>query len=158
LVDVPSTVWYHYSWSGVKEESEMASKKGETFADRFMRLKGDESFQSLSDRMAKKGLHISPQSLFKWSKGGGVTPENLMLLAQFFDMSPGALFFGEDSSRLHDVTEDELVLIKARRHVPDRFRPGLDRDILLVGKAYATDRTLLSKIEAALRNIEKGAA
>jgi hypothetical protein len=107
--------------------------------------------------MAKKGLDISPQSLFKWSKGGGVTPENLILLAKFFEMSPGALFFGEESSGSDGVTDDELVLIKARRLVPERFRPGLDRDILMLAKAYVgDDRTMATKIEAALKNLQKG--
>jgi hypothetical protein len=122
-----------------------------------MQLKGEESFQSLSDRMAKKGLHVSPQSLFKWSKGGGVTPENLILLAKFLDVSPGALFFGEETSRSDGVAEDELVLIKARRLIPERFVKELDRDVLMLAKAYVDpdDRTMATKIEAALKNLPR---
>ena len=132
-------------------------KPSETFADRLLKLKGDESFVDLSARMAKAGINISPQACHKWSTGGGITQENLEAIARFFDVSPSMLFFGEDANRAGDVTEEELLLIKARRLIPERFLKELDRDVFKLAKAYVgkNDRTIATKIDAALKAMEQ---
>jgi len=144
-------VWV-LSSSKCNTERLQLSFRCESFADRLLKLKGDESFADLSLRMAKAGIRISPQSIHKWTTGGSVTPENLAAIAKFFDVSPSLLFFGEETARADDVTEDELLLIKARWLIPTRFLKEPDRDVYALAKAYVTkdDRTIVTKLKAAL--------
>ncbi len=133
-------------------------KKEETFADRFLQLKGDESYQLLSDRMAKAGIAITAAGLHKWAAGGGITPENLTRVATFFGVSPAELFFGEETRQAEDLDSTTALLVQALTRVPARFRKEIDRDILTLARAY-TDRTrernLYDKFDRALQELEK---
>lgn len=68
-----------------------------SFADRFERLRGDTSYEKLSDAIALKcGVRISAQGMHKWVKqGGGITLENAKVVSEYFGVSPSWLLFGE---------------------------------------------------------------
>ena len=69
--------------------------KKHTFAERFLALKGDDSYVALYEKLAKRGIEVSPAALHKWGNGGGITSDNLEVLAGYFGVSPAELFFGE---------------------------------------------------------------
>lgn len=72
-------------------------ENAKTFGERFENLRGDRSFQELSDAIqAATGQRISPQAMHKWVKqSNGISLENARLVAEFFDVSPAWLLFGE---------------------------------------------------------------
>lgn len=68
-----------------------------SFAARFEKLRGETSFQKLSDAVAAQtGIRISAQAMHKWvQQDGGITLENAKAVAEYFKVSPGWLLFGE---------------------------------------------------------------
>lgn len=84
----------------------------DTFAARFDALRGDRSYQDISDGIEKRfGVRITPQAMNKWVKGGGIKPDNARVLADFFDVTPGWLLFGESpAKRQLDVKDAVLEL------------------------------------------------
>jgi len=77
--------------------NQLMVEKVETFASRFERLRGDRSYQALSHAIfAKTEIRITPQAMHKWvATDGGITPENLKIVAGFFGVTRGWLLFGE---------------------------------------------------------------
>jgi hypothetical protein len=132
--------------------------KNRTFKERFLELKGDESYQSLADRLANAGVRISPQALHKYGTGGEISRQMLIDLARFFDVSPAWLYFGLEERPADALPADLEVLMKAVTLIPERFRLGIERDIYKIALAYIdkdADRTTYHKFERALRELEK---
>lgn len=82
-------------------------EKTETFADRFEQLRGERSYEALSDDIAKKTrVRISAQAMHKWAtKNGGITLENARAIASYFDVSPAWLLFGDGPGPRYHLTE-----------------------------------------------------
>ena len=90
-------------------ENQLMVEKTERFADRFEKLRGDTSYQALSDALyIRANVRISPQAMHKWSKGGAITPENLRIVAEFFGVREAWLLMGE-SSEQDDASLKKLV-------------------------------------------------
>ena len=80
-----------------------------TFAARFARLRGSTSFESLSEAIYRRyGKRISAPAMHKWAQGGGITVDNLRILADHFGVSPAWLMLGEGS--MHGPVSLEHVL------------------------------------------------
>lgn len=73
----------------------------DSFAARFEQLRGETSYQKLSDAVAAQtGVRISAQAMHKWvQQDGGITLENAKVIAEYFKVSPGWLLFGEGEGR-----------------------------------------------------------
>lgn len=133
----------------------------ETFADRLLRLKGEESYESLASRMAKRGIKITAQALHKWCHGGGITPENAKEVAKFFEITPGELLFGEEQRKIGDDLSREAQLIgRAWDKVPERMRRELGRDLLKTALAYTEpsndkERNFMAKVRSAIDDLTK---
>lgn len=70
-------------------------EKVQTFAERFEQLRGGMAYQALSDAVHRKtGIRISAQGMHKWAKGGGIDPESLKPIADFFGVSESWLMYG----------------------------------------------------------------
>jgi hypothetical protein len=133
-------------------------KKNQTFADRFLQLKGDESFQSLADKLAKTGVRVSPQALHKYANGGEISHKMLLDVARFFDVSPAWLYFGVEEPPADALPADLEVLTKALTVIPERFRHGIERDIYKIALAYTdkdAHRAMYQKFERALQELDK---
>lgn len=76
-------------------------ENAKTFGERFETLRGPRSYQELSDAIfLKVGQRISPQAMHKWVKqSNGITIDNARLVAEFFEVSPAWLLFGEGEAK-----------------------------------------------------------
>lgn len=88
----------------------MVEKQGD-FGTRFEELRDGMSYQDLSDAIfARAEVRITPQAMHKWVKqGGGITPDNARVVAEYFGVSPGWLLFGEGPEpqpRIRHILED----------------------------------------------------
>lgn len=98
-------------------------EKTETFADRFIQLKGPRSYEALADEIEHAtGVRISPQAMHKWgAQNGGITLENARVVAAFFRVSPAWLLFGEgpQDRREHLETVLQELSDESRQQVFD---------------------------------------
>ena len=74
----------------------MIEKQGD-FGARFEELRDGMSYNDLSAAIFERfGVRITAQAMHKWVKqGGGITPDNARVVAEYFGVSPGWLLFGE---------------------------------------------------------------
>lgn len=136
--------------------------KKATFADRFLALKGDESYQALAAKLNKKGFDISAQALHKYAHGGGISADSLEQLASYFGVPPAELFFGEQAPPSASSLSTEGQLIGwAWGIIPERFKDELRRDIITLASGYATpvstepEATLYRRLQAAMRELKR---
>jgi len=79
------------------------------FAERFEKLRGKQTYQELSDAIFQRfNVRITPQAMNKWAKqSGGITPDNARIIAEYFDVTPGWLLFGESAAaKIEDLVRD----------------------------------------------------
>jgi hypothetical protein len=100
-------------------------------------LKGDDSYPTLVNKMRKSGIRVTTAGLHKWVTGGGITAENLMAVAKFFNVSPSMLYFGEDGAPKAAKSQDAQMIAFAWQFIPERFKTQYRVDILKLGLAYA---------------------
>ena len=82
--------------AGIVKNQPMVDIARETFATRFEKLRGGMSYQALSDAIYRKTRQrVSAQAMHKWTRGGGIGPDKLKLLAEFFDVSEVWLMYGD---------------------------------------------------------------
>ena len=110
---------------------------GQSFAERLMILKGDDSFETLADKMNKAGVNVTRQALFKWADGGGISVENMLAVAKFFRVAPGALFFGDTGAMDGRMPPEAQLIAKAFTLIPPKLRREVTGDLLRVALAYA---------------------
>src|SRR3954469_6039917 len=68
------------------EKTDVETTEG--FGKRFEDLRTGMSYQALADAIQRKtGIRISAQAMHKWSKGGGIEPKQVQLLAEFWGVS-----------------------------------------------------------------------
>lgn len=92
--------------SETRTYTQLMVENEDTFGSRFEALRGARSYQDLSDAIDKRyGLRISPQAMHKWVKGGGITPDNAKIVAEFFGVTPGWLLFGEGADTRPSVED-----------------------------------------------------
>lgn len=132
------------------------STKKQTFGDRFLALKGEDSFITLSEKMKKKGIDISPAALHKWTAGGGINSDMLVAVADYFGVSAAELFFGEVPPTPKDELPDEAHLIGwCWNCIPERFRDAFRGDILKLARAYAPkDDVMVRRLDAAISRLK----
>jgi hypothetical protein len=100
----------------------------ETVAERFEHLRGNMSYQDLSDAIFEKiGIRITPQAMHKWAHGGNIAPENVEVVCQFFNIPQGWFLFG--GSRIAFSLEDVVNALPAesRREVLNFVRYNIER-------------------------------
>lgn len=136
--------------------------KRPTFADRFLALKGDESYQSLAAKLNKRGFDISAQALHKYAHGGGISADSLEQLASYFGVPPAELFFGEQASaNLNGLPSESQLIGWAWGVIPERFKKDLRRDILTLAAGFAkepatdSEATFYRRLEAAMRELKQ---
>ena len=91
--------------------TQLMVEKQSDFGSRFEELRGDMSYNDLSAAILERfGARITAQAMHKWVKqGGGITPENARIVADYFGVNPGWLLFGEGPApepRIRHILED----------------------------------------------------
>ena len=73
------------------------------FSERFEKLRAGRPYQEISDEIFQRfNVRISPQAMHKWVKvNGRISEDNARIVAQYFDVSPGWLIFGEGQPQRH---------------------------------------------------------
>jgi hypothetical protein len=136
----------------------MAPRSG-TFAERLLRLKGAESYESLAKRMRAKGIDVTGQAIYKWCTGGGISLDTAQQVARFFDTSPGELLFGEDRRPVAaDVSKEALLIARAFDRAPERLRRSVSFDLLQAvagDPKNAKDRPFMAAVTKALDDLAK---
>lgn len=84
-----------------------------TFGSRILLLKANQSFGQMSDFLASKGVNISIAGIHKWTKEGGISPENLSAVARAYGVSKIWLYFGEEEESTNAPEKQLLDLFRA---------------------------------------------
>lgn len=103
--------------------------KNDSIATRFEQLRGEMSYQDVSDAIfAKTGVRITPQAMHKWTHGGNIAPDNVALVCQYFNVNQSWLLFG--GSRIAFSLEDVVNALPAgsRNEVLNFIRYKVERD------------------------------
>lgn len=132
-----------------------------TFADRFVALKGEESYQSLAANLRRKGFDISAQALHKYAHGGGISADSLQQLATYFGVPPAELFFGEQAAvNLTSLPSEGQLIGWSWGLIPERFKKDLRRDIFTLAAGFAKEPTTEAdaafhrRLQAAMRDLK----
>ena len=139
----------------------MVENQGD-FGERFELLRAGRSYQELSDAIFERHqIRITPQAMHKWVKhGGGITPDNARIVADFFKVAPGWLLFGEGErpeahveDAIRDLPDDrcqqtlDFIEYQIQRSVPH-----------MAAEKLSSYSTMISKIRADLERRKSGKA
>jgi transcriptional regulator with XRE-family HTH domain len=87
------------------------------------RLRGLMSRQRISYHAMGDVVGVSGQAVHKWVKGGGISPEHVKTIANYFKVSPAFLFFGEENALpVHEIE----ILFKFRKMDEEARKSVLD--------------------------------
>lgn len=86
-----------------------------SFAERLSNLMQE---RRLTLREVGEAIGVTGQAVHHWTKGGGITPDNVRKLATFLNISPSILFFGSDDG----LTKQELEILSRIRAMDDATR------------------------------------
>jgi hypothetical protein len=109
----------------------------EGFGKRFEELRAGMSYQALSDAIQRKtGIRISAQAMHKWSKGGGIDPKQVQLLAKFWGVSAAWLAYGVGSPTAAPTLDDAVKALPedAQLQVLDYIRYKIERASALMAE------------------------
>lgn len=127
-------------------------EKTDSFATRFEILRDGMSYQALSDALYRKhGKRISPQAMHKWTKGGGIDPASLRLVAEFFGVNEAWLMFGVGNEARGASLENGITDLGHAdgQAVLDFFRYKIERaDGLMASEKVAHYVSMIERIQA----------
>ncbi|OUD15688.1 helix-turn-helix domain-containing protein [Thioflexithrix psekupsensis] len=87
------------------------------------RLKGLMQQKGISAAKLAEAVGLKVQAVYKWEKGGAITMENTLKVAQTLGVEPAFLLFGVEIEKNEPITDEELL--KLLQNLDPKYRLAL---------------------------------